>query len=90
MKLIKETLCENNPNSTLNTNSSSDKSLSKLNLQYRIKNRFTQEVMEKVDSEKQQDYTLNNTLDYNKSITTTSITLILVSTRIEKKKLKGK
>jgi hypothetical protein len=68
MKLIKETSCEDKPSSTLNTDSSSDKSLSKLNLQYEIKDKSTQEAMEKVDLEKQ-DNTLDDTVDYNEPVT---------------------
>jgi hypothetical protein len=69
MKLTKEALCEDKPNSTPDTDSSSDKSLSKPNMQYGIKDKSTQETMEKVDSEKQQDNTLNDTVDYNEPAT---------------------
>jgi hypothetical protein len=53
MKLTKKTSHEDKPNSTLNTDSSSDKPLSKLNLQCGIKNKSTQKAIEKVDLEKQ-------------------------------------
>jgi hypothetical protein len=81
MKLTKETLCKDKPSSTPNTGFSSDKPLSKPNLQRGIKDKSTQEVMEKVDLEKQQDNTLNDTIDYNEPTTST-----LAPTKIEKKK----
>jgi hypothetical protein len=90
MKLTKKTSRENKSNSTLNTDSSSDEPLSKSNLQCRIKDKSTQEVMEKVDLEKQQDNTLNDTVDYNESTTTTTTTSTLIPIRIEKKKQKKK
>jgi hypothetical protein len=49
MKLTKKSPREDKPSNTLNTNSSSDKLLSKPNIQCRIKNKFTEEAMEKVD-----------------------------------------
>jgi hypothetical protein len=96
IKLTKETPREDKPSSTLNTDSSSDESLSKLNLQCRIKDKSTQETMEKVDSEKQ-DNILDNTVDYNESATvkklqskpipeSTITTTSLASTRKDKKK----
>jgi hypothetical protein len=68
MKLTKETLCMDKPSNTLNTDSSFDEPLSKLNLQCGSKDKSIQEVMEKVDLEKQ-DNTLNNTVDYNELAT---------------------
>jgi hypothetical protein len=69
----------------MNTDSSFDELLSKLNLQCGIKNKSTQEAMEKVDSEKQQDNTLNDTVDYNKLTITILITITSAPIRIEKK-----
>jgi hypothetical protein len=90
MKLIKETLHKDKSSSTLNTDSSSNEFVSKLNLQCEIKNKSTQKTMEKVDSEKQQDNTLNDTVDYNK-LTAIMITIsISTLTRTEKKKQKRK
>jgi hypothetical protein len=85
MKLTKETPHMDKPSSTLNTDSSSDEPLSKPNLQCGIKNKSTQKVMEKVDSEKQQDNTLNDTVDYNQPTITISTTSTSTLTRIEKK-----
>jgi hypothetical protein len=46
--------------------------------------------MEKVDSEKQQDNILNNTVDYNESTAIMITTSTLTLTRLEKKKQKRK
>jgi hypothetical protein len=85
IKLTKEIPHVDKPSSTLDTNSNSDKPLSKLNLQCRIKNKSTQEVMEKVDLEKQQDNTLNDTVHYNESTITILTTSTSTPTRIEEK-----
>jgi hypothetical protein len=69
MKLTKKTSCIDKPSSTLDTDSSFDELLSKPNLQCGIKDKSTQEAIEKVDLEKQQDNTLDDTVDYNEPAT---------------------
>jgi hypothetical protein len=98
MKLMKETLYGDKHSSTPDTNFSYDESLSKLDLQCRIKDKFTQEIMEKVVLENQ-DNTLDDMIDYNKTATvkkpkskpipeSTTITMTSVPTRKDKREMK--